>query len=242
MSNRTIRILKPFVFLLALSPFLGMVWAFHADTLGTDPVQSLTHWTGDWTIWMLIVSLGVTPVRRISPKLAWLVRFRRMLGLFAFFYATLHLATYVLLFSGFDVTGAVASLRQHDFGAVRQQWAAVWPTMVEDVKKRRFIQVGLLSYTILLALALSSPQWVMRKMGGKPWQTLHRMVYVAGVFGIIHYWWLVKKGVLRPWKDTAALAILLFARPAYLWFKKKPVSRVPASRQETGRQTASPSL
>ena len=101
MTNRIIRVLKPFVFLLALSPFLGMMWAFHKDNLGTDPVQSLTHWTGDWTIWMLIISLAISPVRRLSPKLAWLVRFRRMIGLFAFFYATLHLMTYVFLFSGF---------------------------------------------------------------------------------------------------------------------------------------------
>ena len=228
MTNRSIRILKPFVFLLALSPSCGMLWAFHIDQLGPDPVQSLTHWTGDWTIWMLILSLAITPVRRISPKLAWLVRFRRMLGLFAFFYATLHLMTYVFLFSGFDVMGALASLRQHDIHAVRQQWAAVWPTMVEDLEKRRFIQVGLLSYLILLALALSSPQWVMRKMGGKPWQTLHRMVYAAAILGIIHYWWLVKRGVLAPWKDTALLMLLLLARPVYVLLKKKP------SRQLTG--------
>ncbi len=232
MTNRAIRILKPFVFLFALLPFVGMVWAFHIDQLGSDPVQSLTHWTGDWTIWMLIVSLAITPVRRLSPKLAWLVRFRRMLGLFAFFYATLHLMTYVFLFSGFDVTGAVTSLRQHDLGAIRQQWAAVWPTMVEDVKKRRFIQVGLVSYAILLALAVSSPQWVLRKMGGKPWQTLHRLVYVAAVLGIIHYWWLVKKGVLAPWKDTAVLAVVLLARPAYLWIKKKPARPLSAAQAD----------
>ncbi len=232
MNNRTIRMLKPLVFLLALSPFCGMLWAFHIDQLGSDPVQSLTHWTGDWTIWMLIVSLAITPVRRLSPKLAWLVRFRRMLGLFAFFYASLHLMTYVFLFSGFDITGAFTSLRQHDFGAIRQQWVAVWPTMVEDVEKRRFIQVGLLSYVILLALAVSSPQWVLRSLGGKPWQTLHRLVYIAAVMGIIHYWWLVKKGVLAPWKDTALLAVVLLARPAYLMLKKKPVRQVTAAQAD----------
>ena len=226
MTNRIIRVLKPFVFLLALSPFLGMMWAFHKDNLGTDPVQSLTHWTGDWTIWMLIISLAISPVRRLSPKLAWLVRFRRMIGLFAFFYATLHLMTYVFLFSGFDVTGAIASLRAHDFVAIRQQWTAVWPTMVDDAEKRRFIQVGLLSYLILLALALTSPQWVMRKLGGKPWQTLHRMVYFAAILGVVHYWWLVKRGVRAPWKDTAVLAIFLLARPAYLWLKNKPTQRL----------------
>ncbi|AFL88367.1 putative membrane protein [Terriglobus roseus DSM 18391] len=228
MSNRTIKILKPFVFLLALVPFFGIVWSFHEDTLGADPVQTITHWTGDWALWMLLISLAITPVRRLSPKLAWLVRLRRMLGLFAFFYASLHLLTYVLLFSGFDLPGALDALRQGQFHVLREDWIAVWPTMVEDVAKRRFIQVGLLSYVILLALALTSPQWIMRKMGGKPWQTLHRTVYIAAVFGVIHYWWLVKKGVLSPWKDSAVLLVLLLARPAYQWLKKKPAVRVAA--------------
>ena len=229
MTTRAIRILKPFVFLLALVPFAGILWQFKTGNLGTDPVSTLTHETGDWTVYMLLASLAITPVRRLSPRLAWLIRFRRMLGLFAFFWATLHLMTYVFLFSGFDVTSAMESLRQHDFGAIRQQWTAVWPTMMDDVKKRRFIQVGLLSYVILLALALTSPQWVMRKLGGKPWQTLHRMVYVAAILGVIHYWWLVKKGVRAPWKDTAVLAVLLLARPAYLWLKKKPVRPLTAA-------------
>lgn len=220
MSNRTIRILKPFAFVAGLLPYLYLVQRFRTEALGADPVQWITHFTGNWTVYLLLVSLAITPVRRLSPKLAWLVRFRRMLGLFAFFYATLHLMTYVFLFSGFDLPGALTSLRQHDFGSVRQQWAAVWPTMVEDVKKRRFIQVGLLSYVILLALAVTSPQRVMRAMGGKPWQTLHRMVYAAAILGVIHYWWLVKKGVRAPWKDTAVLTVLLLARPAYRMLKK----------------------
>ncbi len=100
--------------------------------------------------------------------------------------------------------------------------------MVEDVQKRRFIQVGLASYVILLALALTSPQWIMRKMGGKPWQTLHRTVYIAAIFAVIHYWWLVKKGVLSPWKDSAVLLVLLLARLAYVWLKKRPAARVAA--------------
>ncbi len=222
MSPTVIRILKVFVFLLALAPFGGMVWSAQTGNLGADPVQSLTHWTGDWTIWMLLISLAITPVRRLSPKLAWLIRFRRMLGLFAFFYATLHLLTYVLLFSGFDLPGAFDAIRHGQFHILRDDWIAIWPTMRDDVAKRRFIQVGLLSYFILFLLALTSPQWVLRRMGGKPWQTLHRTVYGAAVLGVIHYWWLVKKGVLRPGKDTLVLAILLLARLAYLWLKKKP--------------------
>jgi methionine sulfoxide reductase heme-binding subunit len=225
MPTRILRILKVIVFMLSLVPFAGMVWSFQADNLGADPVQTLTHWTGDWTMYMLLGSLAITPIRRLSPKIAWLIRFRRMIGLFAFFYGTLHMFTYVFLFSGFDVTSAFESLRQHDFAAIADQWRTVWPTMMEDVAKRRFIQVGLLAYVILLALAVTSPQWVLLKMGGKPWQTLHRTVYGAAVLGVIHYWWLVKKGVISPGKDTVVLGILLLARPAYLLLKKKPVAR-----------------
>lgn len=210
-----------FVFLLALAPFLVLVRRFQTGNLGADPVQWITHFTGNWTVYLLLASLAITPVRRLSPALGWLVRLRRMLGLFAFFYATLHLLTYVFLFSGFDLTGALASVRGGQWGALREQWLAVWPTMVDDVRKRRFIQVGLASYVILLALAATSPQWIMRRMGGKPWQRLHRLVYLAAVLGIVHYWWLVKKGVMAPLRDTLVLTLLLLARPAYRLFSRK---------------------
>jgi len=223
MSTRTIKILKVLVFLAAAFPFFGFVMAAKSGNLGADPVQSLTHWTGDWTLWMLLISLGVTPVRRLSPKLAWLIRFRRMLGLFAFFYATLHLLTYVLLFSGYDLAGAFDAARTGHWRVVWDNWLAVWPTVQADLVKRRFVQVGLLAYAILLALAVTSPQWVMRKMGGKPWQTLHRTVYAAGTLGVIHFWWSVKKGVERPLPVTVILVVLLLARPAYEFLKKKPV-------------------
>lgn len=214
MSNRTIKILKAIVFLLACIPVAGIVWQFQTNNLGADPVNTLTHETGDWTVYMLLASLVVTPLRRLSPKLAWLIRFRRMLGLWAFFWATLHLLTYVLLFSGFDLPGAFTALRAGDFHTIIADWKAVWPTMVDDIQKRRFIQVGMLAYVILLALAVTSPQWVLRKMGGRSWQTLHRTVYGAAVLGIVHYWWLVKAGNRAPMKDTVVLAVLLLARPA----------------------------
>lgn len=225
MSNRTIQILKVIVFLLACVPVAGMVWQFQTGNLGADPVNTLTHETGDWTVYMLLASLLVTPLRRLSPKLSWLIRFRRMLGLWAFFWATLHLLTYVLLFSGFDLPGAFTALRAGDFHTVIADWKAVWPTMVEDIQKRRFIQVGLLAYVILLALVVTSPQWVLRKMGGKSWQTLHRTVYAAAVLGIIHYWWLVKAGNRAPMKDTVVLAVLLLARPATKWLQDKQAAR-----------------
>lgn len=231
MTNRSIQLFKPFVFAAASIPTFWLVWRFQTGNLGADPVQFITHFTGNWTIYLLLTSLAITPVRRLSPKLAWLVRLRRMFGLFAFFYATLHLLTYVFLFSGFDLVGALTSARTHDFGAIRQQWLAVWPTMVDDVKKRSFIQVGLASYVILLVLTLTSPQWVMRKMGGKPWQALHRLVYPAAILGVVHYWWLVKKGVMAPLRDTVILAVLLLARPAYRLLQKyKPVKAAKPAR------------
>lgn len=219
MSNRTIKILKVIVFLLACIPVAGIVWQFQTGNLGADPVNTLTHETGDWTVYMLLASLAITPLRRLSPRLSWLIRFRRMLGLWAFFWATLHLLTYVLLFSGFDVTGAITAVSAGQWHVLKEDWLAVSPTMVDDIRKRRFIQVGLIAYVILFALAATSPAWVMRRMGGKPWQLLHRTVYAAAILGMVHYWWLVKAGNRAPLKVTVVLAILLAARPATKWLQ-----------------------
>jgi len=221
MTNRTIRILKPIVFLAALAPFLVLIQRFRTDSLGSDPVATITHFTGDWAVYFLLGGLAISPVRRFFSRLAWLVRFRRMIGLFAFFYATLHLFTYVLLFSGYDLPGAVANLKAHDVAGIRQKWLDVWPTVVDDLEKRKFIQVGLAAWTILFALALTSPQRVMRTMGGKNWQRLHRAVYVAAALAIVHYWWLVKKGNLEPLRDTLILIVLLLARPAWKWWDRR---------------------
>jgi len=219
MNNNVIRLLKPLVFVLCLLPLGVLLRQAQQANLGADPVASITHFTGNWAMYMLLLSLAITPVRRISSKLAWLIRFRRMLGLYAFFYATLHLATYVFLFSGFDIAGAFNNLRIHDFHGIAEQWRAVWPVMVDDIQKRRFIQVGLLAWFILFLLAITSPQWVMQKMGGKPWQTLHRSVYAAAALAVIHFAWTLKKGNLEWWKDGLVLAILLGLR--ILWSLQK---------------------
>ncbi len=223
MSKRAIVILKIFVHLLCLGPFL---WLLHFYTSGAlalnpDPVNYITHFTGDWAVYILLTDLAITPVRRLSPKIAWLIRFRRLVGLYAFFYATLHLATYIFLFSGYDLPGALHAARAGHPGELLTQWKAVWPTIWDDVKKRRFIQVGFLAWAILLALACTSPAFIMRAMGGKNWQRLHRLVYVAGIAACIHFWWLVKTGVRTPWKDTAVLTMLLLARVAYSVYKKR---------------------
>jgi sulfoxide reductase heme-binding subunit YedZ len=226
MSNRAIIVLKTLLHFLCVAPF---AWLLHLFTSGAlalnpDPVNYITHFTGDWTLYTLFASLSVTPIRRLSPKIGFLIRFRRLLGLYAFFYATLHLSTYIFLFSGYDLPTALAGLRAGHPGELITQWKIIWPRMVDDVLKRRFIQVGLFAWTILLALACTSPAFIMRAMGGKNWQRLHRLIYVAAIAGIIHYWWLVKKGNDSPAFDTLVLTILLAARVAYVLLKriKKP--------------------
>jgi sulfoxide reductase heme-binding subunit YedZ len=213
-SKRAIVVLKIFLHLLCLVPLASLLhfYTSGALALNADPVNYITHFTGNWTLYLLLASLAITPVRRLSPRISFLIRFRRLLGLYAFFYATLHLATYVFLFSGYDFPTAVAGLRAGHPGELVTQWKAVWPGIVDDLLKRRFIQVGIFAWVLLLALAATSPAFVMRAMGGKNWQRLHRLVYVAAIAGVIHFWWLVKAGVRTPWKVTAVLTVLLLAR------------------------------
>ena len=161
-------------------------------TLGPDPTSKLALTTGYNALLMLILSLAITPVRRLSPQLSWLIKFRRLLGLFAFFYGTLHLLTYVALYAGFDVK-----------------------TMLDDIAKRKFITIGVAAWLLLVPLALTSTNWAIRKLGGKNWNRLHKLVYVAAVCGVIHYWWQVKPGVLSPLRLTVVLAVLLAARPVW---------------------------
>jgi sulfoxide reductase heme-binding subunit YedZ len=150
-----------------------------------------------------------------------------LVGLYAFFYATLHLLIYVLLFSGYDVPTAFAGLQAGHLSEPFHQFALIWPRMVDDVEKRRFIQVGLAAWIILLALAVTSPQRVLRAMGGKNWQRLHWLIYPAAWLAITHYWWLVKTGVMAPLKVTVILVALLLARVVYWLIKRlrKPRGR-----------------
>ncbi len=188
----SIRVLKVIVFVACLVPLAYLVYSGFEDNLGADPIAAITHFTGFATLRLLVITLAITPVRRLSSRLSWLVRFRRMLGLFAFFYGCLHLLTYVWLFSGFSVS-----------------------TMIDDIAKRRYIMAGAAAWTLMLPLALTSTQWSMRKLGGKRWQALHRLIYVSASLGVIHYWWIVKSGVRTPITITVVLALLLLAR--ILW-------------------------
>ena len=199
MKRSTLILLKTLVWLACLSPVAVLVYgAVTPNGLGPDPTAKITFSTGYTTLMLLTISLAVTPVRRLSPRLAWLVKFRRLLGLFAFFYATLHLLTYIALYAGFNVHA-----------------------MLDDIAKRRFITMGVAAWLLLLPLALTSTNWAIRKLGGKRWNRLHRLVYLAAICGIIHYWWQVKSGVLTPMRFTVVLAILLLARPVYGWLQRR---------------------
>ncbi len=205
MSNRLIVALKVLVHLACLAPLLMLQWyTFHdlrhpelPALLGPDPTATLAHGTGYAALRILILSLAITPVRRLSKSLAWLIRFRRMLGLYAFVYATLHLVIYLKLYANLDI-----------------------PTIVGDLTKRRYILVGFAAWLLLLPLAFTSTKGSIRRLG-KRWQLLHRVVYVAAGLGIVHYWWIVKKGVLTPLPLTLLLALLLLARPAWTWLEQR---------------------
>jgi sulfoxide reductase heme-binding subunit YedZ len=228
MPKRAIVPLKVLLHLALLGPLAWLLHIFRNGNLALnpDPVNYITHFTGDWALWILLGSLAITPLRRLSPGLGFLVRFRRLIGLYAFFYATLHLATYIFLFSGYDLPGALHAAAAGHPGELLTQWHLVWPTIWDDLRKRRFIQVGLLSWIILLALTLTSPAFILRAMGGKPWQRLHRLVYVAVAAAVIHFWWLVKVGNRTPWRVTAILGVLLGARLVFTAFKRRPRRQV----------------
>ena len=199
MRDRTIVQLKILVWIACLYPFVRMLVQAVTGTLGPDPTHTITFATGKATIWILILSLAITPIRKLVPKLSWLIRFRRLVGLFAFFYATLHLLTYIGLYAYFDPG-----------------------TIVTDIAKHRYVLVGMLAWLFLLLLALTSSAWSIRKLGGTRWRALHRVVYLAAVLGILHFWWLVKPGVLEPLNLTILLALLLLLRPILAALRARP--------------------
>ena len=198
MKQSTIVVLKVFTWLACLAPLGWLVWGAITNNLGPDATAALAFATGLATLRLLVLSLAITPLRRLSPRLSWLIKFRRLLGLFAFFYGTLHMLTYVALYSGFNVAD-----------------------MVADVTKRRFITAGAVAWLLLVPLAATSTNWAIRKMGGKNWNRLHTLVYAAAVCGIVHYWWQVKTGVITPLGITLILALLFIARPVLAWNQRR---------------------
>ena len=204
-SNQAIRwLLKPAVFLAGLGPAAWLVWAALTGNLSANPLGDLTNETGVWTLRFLCITLAVTPLRRIAGWNA-AIRFRRMVGLFAFFYGTLHFLTYVIAdrLAGLDFPDGIVAV-----STVRNLAASV----VADIYKRPFITVGFTAFTCMVPLAFTSTAGMIRRLGGKRWNLLHRLVYVSAVAGVVHYWWLVKADVRRPYAYGVVVGILLAVR------------------------------
>lgn len=190
---------KPVLFLLCLGPLASLGWRALHGGLTANPIEFITHATGDWTLRFLVFTLCITPFRKM---LHWpeLIRFRRMLGLFAFFYACLHFTTYIWLDKFFDLSD-----------------------MWKDIVKRKFITVGFAAFLLLIPLAITSTAGWIRRLGGKRWQMLHRLIYFSATLGVIHYYWLVKSAVIRPLTYGAIVAALLLWRVVD-WLSKKKVA------------------
>lgn len=195
------KILKAVLACSALVPAALLVAGIFTDDLGANPVEYITHQTGWFALFFLFVSLAVTPVRRYT---GWheIIRYRRMLGLFAFFYATLHLFTWFLFDHTLDV-----------------------PSMLEDVVKRPYITVGMAAFLMMLPLAATSNQAMIRRLGRR-WQLLHRLAYFAAIAGVVHFWWLVKADIREPERWAVVLTVLLGVR-AWWTFRRQLSSRQP---------------
>ena len=194
------RILKPVVFMLALAPLLGLLWRAYAGTFSANPIKDITEETGIWTLRFLLITLTVTPFRSVT-RWSPASTFRRMLGLFAFFYGFLHLTTYAYL----------------------DQYFA-FKEILHDIAQRPFITVGFAAFMLMIPLALTSPNRVVRWIGGKRWKALHRAVYAVALGGVIHYLWLVKADKSRPLLYGAVLAVLLLFR-LWAYFRSRRISQ-----------------
>jgi len=196
---------KVILFLLCLAPLAALILRLATGQATANPIEFVEHWTGDWTLRLLLATLAVTPLRRLL-HLPQLVRFRRMLGLFAFFYGCLHFAAWIVL---------------DHFFAFREMWA--------DVLKRRYITVGFTGFILLVPLAITSTRGWMRRLGGKRWQHLHRAVYATAVLGVAHYTWLVKSDLTSPLRYAAVLTVLLAWRVVLAWQRRtRPADAKPA--------------
>ncbi len=189
---------KPLVFCVSLLPLVWLCWLAWQDRLGANPVETLSHRTGDWSLRFLLLTLAVTPLRRLSGW-NWLLRFRRMLGLFAFFYVCLHLGVYLIFDQFFDPSA-----------------------ILEDIAKRPYITVGFAGFLLLIPLAATSTNGMIKRLG-RNWQRLHRLVYLIGMLGVVHYWWLVKADISEPLLYAGLLTILLGYR-AWWWNVHSPTA------------------
>ena len=222
MSDRLVRrVLKPVAFLAALGPAVYLTWAALTDHLSANPLSDITKETGTWALRFLCLTLAVTPLRRLTGQNS-VIRFRRMVGLFAFFYGTLHFLTYVVLdrFAGLDFVDGMAS-----WSTARSLAMSVGA----DVYKRPFITIGFTAFALMVPLAVTSTTGMIRRLGGRRWQALHRLVYVSAVAGVVHYLWLVKSAINRPMTYGLVVAVLLGAR--LYWSRTRAAKPVVARAQ-----------
>ena len=191
LSEPTISRLKGVIFLLALWPLAKLIVLGYQDDLGANPIEKILRNTGFWTLTFLTLTMAVTPLRQISQRV-WLGRFRRLLGLFAFFYGVLHFSTYLVLDQFFD-----------------------WANIVKDISKRPYITVGFTALVLMTPLALTSTDGMLKRLGGKRWRQLHRLVYLITAAGVAHFWWLVKKDISQPVTFAILLTLSLAIRAFY---------------------------
>ncbi len=200
---------KVAAFIACLGPLALLGWRAYYGGLGANPIEFITHSTGDWTLIFLCITLAITPARELTRQY-WLIRFRRMSGLFAFFYGCLHFSTYFWLDKFFN------------FRAI-----------LKDVGKRPFITIGFAAFVLMIPLAITSTKGWIRRLGGRNWNLLHRLIYFSAIAGVIHYYWLVKADTTKPREYAIVLGVLLAYR-AFKWIfvaRKKPAS---APRAKTG--------
>ncbi len=202
-SERALARIKIFAFALALLPLFRLMIGAPLEWLGVNPIELITRSTGTWTLVFLLITLGVTPLRRLTGW-AWLLRLRRMLGLFAFFYGVLHFTTYLWLDQFFDAEA-----------------------IVMDIVKRPFITIGFAAFVLMIPLAVTSTNAMVRRLGGRRWRQLHRLAYALAVCAVVHYWWLVKRDLTQPLLYALVLAILLGARVYWMLAERRRVSARP---------------
>ncbi|MBX9849330.1 MAG: sulfoxide reductase heme-binding subunit YedZ [Rhodocyclaceae bacterium] len=194
-SPRQLALIKTSLFLLCLLPMVRLAVGVYEDSLGANPIELITRDLGTWALNFLLIALTITPLRKATGW-HWLVRLRRMLGLYAFFYALLHLSSYLWLDQFFD-----------------------WGEILKDIIKRPFITVGMLTFLLLVPLALTSNNLAIRRLGGKRWQQLHQLIYPLTICAVLHYWWLIKLDVMLPGIYAGLLAALLMVRVRDGWQK-----------------------
>ena len=214
MSGRGRLGLKVATWIACLSPLAVLLYRAATGDLSANPISFITNWLGDWTLRILLASLAVTPLRLVFG-LSWPVPLRRLLGLFAFLYAALHLGVWLVLDHAFD-----------------------WPEMGADIVKRPYITVGMTAITLMIPLAATSTNAAIRKLGGRNWQRLHRLAYAIGVCGVLHYLWLAKKANPQPYYYAAILGVLLGVR-VWAWARRRLARVRAAVPLPSGRPAAS---